>query len=173
MTGDRRWWSKKHFRGEADLVGDLTETRLQRSSEDAIERTEVGSFASVVLNGLDNMSESVEMRTIVIVGGVAGGASAATRARRMSEHAEIILIQKDDHVSFANCGLPYHIGGEIADRDKLLVATPEFLRKRFRIDVRVAQEVTAIDRDNKQVVIQKRGEQESYRLAYDKLILSP
>ena len=119
------------------------------------------------------MSESVEKRTIVIVGGVAGGASAATRARRMSEHAEIILIEKDDHVSFANCGLPYHIGGEIADRDQLLVATPEFLRKRFRIDIRVAQEVTAIDRDNKQVVIQKRGKQESYRLEYDKLILSP
>ncbi|MCH1496697.1 MAG: FAD-dependent oxidoreductase [Rubripirellula sp.] len=91
----------------------------------------------------------------------------------MNEHAEIILIEKEDHVSFANCGLPYHIGGEITERAKLLVATPEFLRKRFRIDVRVAQEVTEIDRERKEVVIQQRDSQESNRLAYDKLILSP
>ena len=122
---------------------------------------------------VDGMSEAGNKRTIVIVGGVAGGASAATRARRMNEHAEIILIEKDDHVSFANCGLPYHIGGEIAERAKLLVATPEFLRKRFRIDVRVAQEVTEIDRERKEVAIQQRESLESYRLAYDKLILSP
>lgn len=114
-----------------------------------------------------------EKKTIVIVGGVAGGASAATRARRMNEHAEIILIEKDDHVSFANCGLPYHIGEEIPARDSLLVATPEFLRKRFRLDVRIGEEVTAIDREKKQLEIRKRDSGEVYRQPYDKLILSP
>ena len=79
-------------------------------------------------------------RTIVIVGGVAGGASAATRARRMNEQAEIILLEKDDYVSFANCGLPYYIGEEIPERDDLLVATPDFLKQRFRLDVRVRHE---------------------------------
>jgi len=112
-------------------------------------------------------------RIIVIVGGVAGGASAATRARRMNEEAEIILIEKDDHVSFANCGLPYHIGGEIEERSKLLVATPEFLSKRFKIDVRVAQEVKSIDREKKRVVVEHRGSGDTYELSFDKLILSP
>ncbi len=93
---------------------------------------------------------------IVIVGGVAGGASAATRARRMNEQAQIILFEKDEYVSFANCGLPYHIGEEIPDRDSLLVATSEFLRKRFRLDVRVREEVIAIDRDKKTVSVQTR-----------------
>ncbi len=111
-------------------------------------------------------------RTIVIVGGVAGGASAATRARRMNEHAEIILLEKDEYVSFANCGLPYHIGGEITDREDLLVATPEFLAKRFRLDVRVCQEVVSIERASKQVeVLRPNGE--VYRIDYDKLILAP
>ena len=88
-------------------------------------------------------------RKIVIVGGVAGGASAATRARRMNEEAEIILIEKDRDVSFANCGLPYYIGGEIVERDKLVVASAEFLRRRFRLDVRTRQEVIRIDRGAK------------------------
>lgn len=111
--------------------------------------------------------------TIVIVGGVAGGASAATRARRMNEQAKIVLFEKDDHVSFANCGLPYHIGEEIPDRDDLLVATPEFLLKRFRLDVRVAQEVIAIDRAAKEVEVKRRDTGEVYRQGYDKLILAP
>ncbi|MCC9605822.1 FAD-dependent oxidoreductase [Blastopirellula sp. JC732] len=111
--------------------------------------------------------------TIVIVGGVAGGASAATRARRMNESAEIILLEKDEHVSFANCGLPYYIGGEIAERQKLLVATAELLRTRFRIDVRANQECTKIDRGAKQLAVWDRLKQEDYELAYDKLILSP
>ena len=72
---------------------------------------------------------------LVIVGGVAGGASAATRARRMNEQAEIILFEKDEDVSFANCGLPYHIGEEIENRDALVVASADFLRRRFRLDV--------------------------------------
>jgi len=112
--------------------------------------------------------------TIVIVGGVAGGASAATRARRMNEQAEIVLFEKDEYVSFANCGLPYHIGEEIPDRNDLLVATPEFLAQRFRIDVRVKQEVLSIDRDRKVVTVRKAGgSDETYEQSYDKLILAP
>lgn len=111
--------------------------------------------------------------TIVIVGGVAGGASAATRARRMNESAEIILLEKDEHVSFANCGLPYYIGGEIEQRQKLLVATAELLRQRFQIDVRANQEATKIDRAAKQLTVRDHLKNEDYLLAYDKLILSP
>ena len=99
--------------------------------------------------------------TIVIVGGVAGGASAATRARRVNEDAEIILLEKDEHVSFANCGLPYYLGGEIEDRGKLLVATADFLARRFRLDVRTGHEVRAIDRGTKTVTVRqpRRGKQ--------------
>ena len=111
--------------------------------------------------------------TIVIVGGVAGGASAATRARRMNEHATIILFEKDEHVSFANCGLPYHIGGEIVDRAKLLVATPKLLRDRFRIDARTRHEVTALDRARKVVAVRNRETGETFEQPYDKLILAP
>lgn len=115
-------------------------------------------------------------RRIVIVGGVAGGASAATRARRMNERAEIILLEKDPDVSFANCGLPYHIGGEIPDRGDLLVATPEFLRQRFRLDVRTNHEVIAIDRNQKRVQVRKTDterEGETLWIDFDKLILAP
>jgi NADPH-dependent 2,4-dienoyl-CoA reductase/sulfur reductase-like enzyme/rhodanese-related sulfurtransferase len=91
----------------------------------------------------------------------------------MNEHAEIILFEKDDHVSFANCGLPYHIGKEIPERNQLLVASPELLRRRFRLDVRVAQEVLAIDRDAKEVQVRRRDSGEIYRQPYDKLILAP
>ncbi|MHB8863361.1 MAG: FAD-dependent oxidoreductase [Pirellulaceae bacterium] len=111
--------------------------------------------------------------TIVIVGGVAGGASAATRARRMNEEAEIILFEKDDDVSFANCGLPYYLGGEIANRDKLLVATADFLRRRFRLDVRTRQEVVQIDRSKKAVVVRNHVDGTTYRQPYGKLILAP
>lgn len=109
----------------------------------------------------------------MIVGGVAGGASAATRARRMNEHAEIILLEKDEYVSFANCGLPYHIGEEIADRGKLLVATKELLERRFRLDVRTLQEATSIDRATKTLTVLNHLTGETSRLPYDKLILSP
>jgi len=111
--------------------------------------------------------------TIVIVGGVAGGASAAARARRMNEDARIIIFEKDDHVSFANCGLPYYIGGEIEDREKLLVATPEFLEKRFNIEVRIRHEVRGIHRDDKTVSVLDRDGDRSFEQAYDKLILAP
>lgn len=109
---------------------------------------------------------------IVIVGGVAGGASAATRARRMNEQAEIILLEKDDHVSFANCGLPYHIGEEIEERGRLLVATKELLERRFRLDVRIRTEALSIDRGTKSVVVRDHESGEVLELKYDKLILS-
>ena len=110
---------------------------------------------------------------IVIVGGVAGGASAATRARRCNEHAEIILLEKDEFVSFANCGMPYHIGGEIPDRGKLLVATKELLERRFRLDVRTRSEAIRIDRTAKQIVVKRLADGTEYAQPYDKLILSP
>ena len=111
--------------------------------------------------------------TIVIVGGVAGGASAATRARRMNERARIILFEKDSHVSFANCGLPYYLGEEIAERDKLLVATPQMLERRFGLDVRVRHEVIGIDRPRKVVRVRQRDTEAVIEQAYDKLILAP
>ncbi len=112
-------------------------------------------------------------RKIVIVGGVAGGASAATRARRLNEKAEIILIEKDRDVSFANCGLPYYIGGEIEQRDKLVVASAEFLTRRFRLDVRTRQEVTRVDPRAKCITVRDHARDSEYELTYDKLILSP
>lgn len=108
---------------------------------------------------------------VLIVGGVAGGMSAATRLRRLNEEAEIIVVDKGPYVSFANCGLPYHISGEIADREELLLHTPETLKLRFNIDVRVESEVIKIDPENKQVIIAHNGEE--YLVGYDKLVLSP
>jgi NADPH-dependent 2,4-dienoyl-CoA reductase/sulfur reductase-like enzyme len=110
---------------------------------------------------------------IVIIGGVAGGASSAARARRLSESAEIILIERGPHISFANCGLPYHIGGVIKDRRRLLVQTPEAMKKRFNIDVRVNTEALKIDRAQKHVVIKNRADNREYTESYDYLILSP
>lgn len=110
---------------------------------------------------------------IVIVGGVAGSASAAARARRLNERATIVMFEKDEHVSFANCGLPYSIGGEITDRSQLLIATPELFHDRFRIDARIRQEVIAIDRAGKSVTARKLATGETYTESYDKLILSP
>jgi NADPH-dependent 2,4-dienoyl-CoA reductase/sulfur reductase-like enzyme/rhodanese-related sulfurtransferase len=110
---------------------------------------------------------------IVIVGGVAGGASAAARARRLSESAEIVLFERGQYVSFANCGLPYYVGDEIKVRDKLIVTTPERLRERFKINVQTGCNVVEIDRTKKQVVVQKVGSGELIRQSYDKLVLSP
>ena len=110
---------------------------------------------------------------IVIVGGVAGGASAAARARRLSEDAEIILIERGEHVSFANCGLPYHIGGTIEDRSRLLVQTPQTLYANFRIDVRTRTEAVAVHRDRKELAVRDLRTGEEQILPYDKLILSP
>ena len=110
---------------------------------------------------------------LIIVGGVAGGASAAARARRLAEDAEIVVIERGPDVSFANCGLPYHIGGVIPERDKLLVTTPERLRERFRLDVRTRSEVEAIDRANKVVRVHDLNSGRVYEEGYDKLILAP
>lgn len=110
---------------------------------------------------------------LLIVGGVAGGASAAARARRLAEDAEIILFERGPDVSFANCGLPYYVGGEIADRKKLLVTTPELLRSRFKLDVRVRSSVEAIDRRAKRVHVRDLATGREYDETYDKLILAP
>ena len=110
---------------------------------------------------------------LIIVGGVAGGASAAARARRLSEDAEILVIERGPDVSFANCGLPYHIGGVIPQRDKLLVTTPERLRERFRLAVRTRTEVEAIDRQKKTVRVRDLTTGRVSEEGYDKLILAP
>ena len=110
---------------------------------------------------------------ILIVGGVAGGASAATRARRLNESAEIVIFERGEHVSFANCGLPYHIGGQIADRDKLLVSTPESFRRRFNISVHTRTEVAAIDRAAHEIEVVDHATGRRRREHYDKLILAP
>lgn len=113
------------------------------------------------------------MKKIVIVGGVAGGASAAARARRLSETAEIIVLERGEFVSFANCGLPYHISGEIETRDVLLLQTPDSFKQRFNVDVRVFNEVIAIDKDKKEVTVRRILTGEVYQESYDKLLLSP
>jgi len=118
------------------------------------------------------MSSSEQLR-IIIVGGVAGGASAATRARRCNEHAQITLLEKDDYVSFANCGMPYHIGGEISDRGRLLVASAALLRGRFNIDVRERCEAISIDRAARTIRVRNLVDESETELPWDRLILSP
>jgi NADPH-dependent 2,4-dienoyl-CoA reductase/sulfur reductase-like enzyme/rhodanese-related sulfurtransferase len=113
------------------------------------------------------------MNRYIIVGGVAGGMSAATRLRRLDNDAEIVVIEKSGFVSYANCGLPYYIGGVIAKEQDLLLQTPESLNKRFRLDVRVKSEVLRINPGAKSVAVKNLHSNESYELSYDKLILSP
>lgn len=108
----------------------------------------------------------------LIVGGVAGGATAAARIRRNTEKAEIIMFEKGQYISYANCGLPYYIGGVIDDRNKLFVQTPEAFGKRFNIDVRTNSEVVSIDVKNKTVAVRTKDGRE-YTEQYDKLLLSP
>jgi CoA-disulfide reductase len=110
---------------------------------------------------------------VIIVGGVAGGASAAARLRRLDENAEIILFEKGEYISFANCGLPYYIGGVIKEKDKLLVQTPEDMSRRFNIDVRTKSEVISIVPNKKEVFVRDLTNNKEYSEAYDKLILSP
>lgn len=112
-------------------------------------------------------------RKILIVGGVAGGASAAARLRRLDETAEIIMFERSEHVSFANCGLPYYIGGTIEKRVALLLQTPESFKRRFNIDVRVNSEVLAINRNDKEVEVLDIAANKKYTERYDSLILSP
>ncbi|MGP4052198.1 FAD-dependent oxidoreductase [Streptomyces sp. 2A115] len=110
---------------------------------------------------------------VVIVGGVAGGMSAATRLRRLDEEAEIVVLERGVHVSYANCGLPYYLGGVIEERDALLVQTPEALHTRFGLDVRVRSEVVAIDRAARTVRVRDLDGGREYDEPYDRLVLSP
>lgn len=110
---------------------------------------------------------------VIIVGGVAGGASAAARLRRLDERCDIILFERGEHISFANCGLPYYVGEVIRDKEKLVVQTPEAMKLRFNIDVRTLSEVVSIDPDKKEVEINDLANGTTYRESYDKLILSP
>lgn len=110
---------------------------------------------------------------VIIIGGVAGGMSAATRLRRLDESAEIIVLEKSGHVSYANCGLPYYVGGIIENEQDLLLQTPASLHARFRLDVRVSTEVLAINPNKKSVAIKNLVTGETDELSYDKLILSP
>jgi NADPH-dependent 2,4-dienoyl-CoA reductase/sulfur reductase-like enzyme/rhodanese-related sulfurtransferase len=114
-----------------------------------------------------------EKKKILIVGGVAGGASCAARLRRLCEKAEIIMFERNEYISFANCGMPYHIGGIIEDRTRLLVQTPEKMNKRFRIDVRIRSEVLKINRDKKCLVVLDIESGKQYEESYDALVLSP
>ena len=111
--------------------------------------------------------------TIVVIGGVAGGASAAARARRHSETTKIILLERGPDVSFANCGLPYHIGGDIPDRAELAIQTPDSLRSLLNLDVRTLTEAIGIDRSNKSVRVRSLAEGTESSISYDKLILAP
>ncbi len=113
------------------------------------------------------------MTKIVIIGGVAGGASAAARARRLSEDAQIIMFERGPFVSFANCGLPYHIGGDIKERVNLLLQTPESFLARFNVDVRVMNEVVRINRADKTITVRNLLDQSEYEESYDFLLLSP
>ena len=110
---------------------------------------------------------------VIIIGGVAGGATTATRLRRLDENSEIILFERGEHISFANCGLPYYVGNVIKNEEDLLVQTPEKFKERFNIDVRISQEVIKIDKENRKVEVKKNDTGETYFETYDKLVLSP
>jgi NADPH-dependent 2,4-dienoyl-CoA reductase/sulfur reductase-like enzyme/peroxiredoxin family protein/TusA-related sulfurtransferase/rhodanese-related sulfurtransferase len=115
----------------------------------------------------------MKAKKLLVVGGVAGGASSAARARRLDETAEIILFERGPDISFANCGLPYHIGGTISERENLLVTTPEIMQRKYNFDVRTQTEVISIDRTKKEVVAKNLQTGEEYTESYDHLILSP
>ena len=110
---------------------------------------------------------------VVIVGGVAGGASAAARLRRLDEHAQIVMIERSGYMSYANCGLPYYVGGVIKEQEELTLQTPESFWDRYRIDVRVRQEVTAINPTEKTVTVHALDSGKVYTETYDKLLLAP
>ncbi len=113
------------------------------------------------------------MSKIIIVGGVAGGASTAARLRRLDENSEIIILEKGPYISFANCGLPYHVGGSIKSRDSLLLQTPEAMKARFNVDVRVENEAIKIDKENKKILVKDLKTDKEYEESYDTLVLSP
>lgn len=111
-------------------------------------------------------------KKVLIIGGVAGGATALARLRRLDEEAEIILFERGEYVSFANCGLPYYIGGTIENRDSLLVQKPETLRSKFNADIRTQSEVIKILKEEKKIVVKNLVNQETYEESYDNLIIS-
>jgi NADPH-dependent 2,4-dienoyl-CoA reductase/sulfur reductase-like enzyme/rhodanese-related sulfurtransferase len=129
--------------------------------------------------GVNTMNNNLEQKRrpgeprILIVGGVAGGASCAARARRLSEKAEVIMFERGPYVSFANCGLPYYVGGVITDEKELLVATPQLFKERFNVEVRTRNEVVSIDRQKREIEVSKGKSREVYRERYDALVLSP
>ena len=110
---------------------------------------------------------------IVVIGGVAAGMSAAARARRLSESAQIVVLERSRYLSFANCGLPYHIGGDIQDREQLVLQTPQTLAESLNLDVRIGHEVVAINTAEKTIVVRELDTGIKYFEAYDKLVLSP
>ena len=111
-------------------------------------------------------------KKVLIVGGVAGGASCAARLRRLDEDAHIIMFERGEYISFANCGLPYHVGGVITNRDELLLQTPEDFNDRFNVDVRIMSEVVSIDQENKKIEVHNKKEDKAYWESYDVLVLS-
>ena len=111
-------------------------------------------------------------KKVVIIGGVAGGATAAARLRRLDETANIVMFERGDYISYANCGLPYHVSGVIRSRDALLLQTPSAMMKKFNMDVRVRQEIVSIDRANKTVTVKKADNGETYQESYDTLVLA-
>ncbi len=115
----------------------------------------------------------MKVRKLVIVGGVAGGASAAAKARRCSEEVEIIMYEKGPDISYANCGLPYYLSGVIEKREDLLITTAEFFRRRFQVDARTSSEVIQIDRDSKKVIVKNLNTGQVEEESYDRLILAP
>ena len=114
----------------------------------------------------------MKVNKVVIVGGVAGGATTAARLRRNDEFAEIIMFERGEYISFANCGLPYHIGGVIPSRDSLIVQSVEDMSKKFNVDIRTFSEVIEIDKDNKMVTVREVETGKTYTESYDKLVLS-
>jgi NADPH-dependent 2,4-dienoyl-CoA reductase/sulfur reductase-like enzyme len=114
-----------------------------------------------------------ERERLLIVGGVAGGASAAARARRLSETGDIIVFDRGPFVSFANCGLPYYVGDVIREEKDLVVASPQLFRERFEIEVRTRNEVLSIDRGAREILVRDLESGREYREAYTKLLLAP
>lgn len=113
------------------------------------------------------------MKKVIIIGGVAGGASCATRLRRHNEEVDILLLERGPYVSFANCGLPYYIGDVIKNEEDLFLANVELFKERFRIDARINSEVTDVDPDSKTVTVRNLESGESYSEEYDELVLAP
>lgn len=118
-------------------------------------------------------SNNSTVKRVIVVGGVAGGMSTATRLRRLDESVEIMVIEKSGHVSYANCGLPYYVGGVIQEESDLLLQTPERLHDRFRLDVRVNTEVIGIDATAHEVTVRDAISGTDSKIGYDKLVLSP